>query len=169
MVVLGTWLGVTADLGRWPPAAHYSSSPFFGRRCPRRALAGAASSSARRLGFLSCALPSLAAFLEPLVRRSPLFLAGFSAFLAFRWLPRVGSALCCPRPRVTGHSFSVPLVYPGDPCSVSSSPFVSRYVAGLWLAIDRPRAFPCGSRHGQTVGLSESLQLRVHATLCPTP
>jgi len=76
---------------------------------------------------------------------------------------------CCPRSHVAGCSALVFLVYPRDLCSIGFSPFLPRYAAGLWLAADRPRAFPCGSRHGQSVGLRESLQLRVHVTRCPAP
>ena len=45
--------GVTVDLRLWPPAIFCSSSPFFGRRCPRRARSGAAQCSTRCTSFLS--------------------------------------------------------------------------------------------------------------------
>ena len=107
--------------------------------------------------------------LVPLVRR----LRGprrFSHFLlAFRRSPCGFGALRCPRPCVAGRSVLGPLGIPWGPLLREFLPGLPRYAAGLWLAADRPWAFPCGSRHGQSVGLSESLQLRVHATHCPAP
>ena len=167
MVASVSRLGATVDLRRWPPPLFCSSSPFFGRRCPRRARTSAAPCSARRMSFLLAPLHALG--LVSFWCVVSLVCGFFPPPLASRRSPHGGGALHYPRPRVAGRTVIHPLGMPWGSVFSEFLPVLPRYAAGLWLAADRPRAFPCGPGHGQSVGLRESLQLRVHATRCPTP
>jgi len=153
--------GATVDLGHWPPAFPAR------RRRPRRALAGAAPCSTQRMGLLPGSLkpfPSswILRYVGPLSAGFLRF-PGLSLAASWWWCGMLPAATRC-RPSVLG-----PQGIPWGPLPREFPPIFPRYAAGLWLAADRLRALPCGSRHGQSVGLRESLQLRVHATPCPAP
>jgi len=88
MVVADSRLGGYSRPWRWPPAFPCSSSPFLGRRRPRRAPASAALCGARRMGFLSslflsCPDSCVLWYVEPLSADClPIFSGFFAGCLA---------------------------------------------------------------------------------------